>query len=66
MEMKERKKRREEREQIAANFAGSGRGLLTNARVDTSERPLPSERFRTSETLKRWRYNPESGMVELA
>ena len=61
-----------EEDRIAANFSGRG-GLLTQSRISPDVgfgRPLPSQQFNAASVLQRsrgamWRYNPETGQVEL-
>ncbi len=60
-----------ERERIAANFGtGSGGGLLTGTSFDTTARPTPTQQFHPANRLAKtrgamWRYNPETGQLEL-
>ena len=60
-----------ERARIAANFdVSGGGGLLTGATLDTTPRPTPVQQFSPTTVLAksrgaRWRYNPETGQVEL-
>lgn len=60
-----------ENARIAANFdVSGGGGLLTRSAVDTTPRPTPAQQFTGASTLAksrgaRWRYNPETGQVEL-
>ncbi len=59
------------RAQIASNFdVSGGGGLLSGSTLDTTPRPTPAQQFTGASTVAksrgaRWRYNPETGQVEL-
>ncbi len=59
------------RAQIASNFdVSGGGGLLSGSTQDTTPRPTPTQQFtrpsvQARQRGARWRYNPETGQVEL-
>ncbi len=59
------------RAEIAGNFGtGGGGGLLSSVAPDATPRPTPTQQFNPATRLsktqgQRWRYNPESGQIEL-